>query len=105
VVCVDETSKQLVIETQTPIPAKPGQPQRTDYEYNGHGTANLFTMFAPLESWRHGKVTDRRTTPDYAPLLKETSDTHFPPATNIVPAQDNLKTHKFSSLYEAFPAQ
>ena len=27
-VCLDETSKQLVVETRTPIPAKPGQPAR-----------------------------------------------------------------------------
>src|SRR3954471_6360542 len=32
VVCVDETSKQLIIETRTPIPAKPGRPRRVDYE-------------------------------------------------------------------------
>ena len=53
VVCVDETSKQLIIETRMPIPAKPGQPRRTDYEYKRNGTANLFMMFAPLEGWRH----------------------------------------------------
>ena len=47
VVCVDETSKQLIIETRTPIPAKPGQPRRVDYEYKRNGTANLFMSFAP----------------------------------------------------------
>jgi len=60
VVCVDETSKQLIIETRTPIPAKPGQPRRVDYEYKRNGTANLFMMFAPLEGWRDVKVTDQR---------------------------------------------
>jgi hypothetical protein len=44
VVCVDETSKELIIETCTPIPAKPGQPRRVDYEYERNGTANLFMM-------------------------------------------------------------
>src|SRR2546421_2078775 len=38
VVCVDETSKQLVGETRKPIPAAPGQPERVDYEYERHGT-------------------------------------------------------------------
>src|SRR5262249_8989221 len=66
-VCVDESSKQLIEETRTPIPMKPGQPARYDYEYERNGTANLFMMFAPLEGWRHVKVTDRHTAVDYAP--------------------------------------
>ena len=66
VVCVDETSKQLINETRVPIKAKPGQPARQDYEYERNGTANLFMMFAPLEGWRHVEVTDRHTGVDYA---------------------------------------
>jgi hypothetical protein len=104
VVCVDETSKQLIAETRVPIPAKPGQPKRCDYEYERNGTANLFMMFAPLEGWRHVKVTDRHTAVDYAQVLKELSDTHYPNASQIVLVQDNLSTHKPASLYEAFPA-
>ena len=60
-VCVDETSKQLIVETRTPIPAKPGRPKRVDYEYQRNGTANLFMLFAPLKGWRHVEVTGRRT--------------------------------------------
>ena len=103
-VCLDETSKQLIVETRTPIPAKPGQPQRHDYEYERNGVANLFMLFAPLEGWRHVKVTDRHTAIDYADVLRELSDLHFPDATKIVLVQDNLNTHKPASLYEAFPA-
>lgn len=105
VVCVDETSKQLIVETRTPIPAKPGQPRRVDYEYKRNGTANLFMMFAPLEGWRQVKVTDRHAAVDYAQILKELSDTHFPRSSKIVLVQDNLSTHKPASLYEAFPAE
>ena len=61
-------------------------------------------MFAPLEGWRHVKVTDHRTAVDYAHVLKELSDTHFPAADKIVLVQDNLNIHKPASLYEAFPA-
>ncbi len=61
-------------------------------------------MFAPLEGWRHVKVTDRRAALDYAAVLKELSDTHFPQASRIVLVQDNLSTHKPASLYQAFPA-
>jgi hypothetical protein len=49
---LDETSKQLIAETRTPIPPKPGRPARHDYEYQRNGVANLFMIFAPLEGWR-----------------------------------------------------
>jgi DDE superfamily endonuclease len=104
-VCVDESSKQLISETRTPIAMKPGQPARYDYEYERNGTANLFMMFAPLEGWRHVKVTDRHTAVDYAHVLKELSDVYLPNAKKIVLVQDNLNTHKPASLYEAFPAE
>ena len=105
-VCLDETSKQLIAETRMPIAAKPGRPGRHDYEYQRNGTANLFMMFAPLEGWRHVKVTDRHTAVDYAQVLKELSDTHFPGSAKIVLVQDNLNIHKPASLYEAFsPAE
>jgi DDE superfamily endonuclease len=77
-VCLDETSKQLIIDTRAPIPAKPGQPARHDYEYERNGVANLFMVFAPLEGWRHLKVTDRHTAIDCAHVLRDLSDTHFP---------------------------
>jgi hypothetical protein len=104
VVCLDETSRQLISETRVPIAAKPGRPALHDYEYERNGTANLFMLFAPLEGWRHVKVTDRHAAVDYAQVLKELSDTHFPDARKIVLVQDNLNIHKPASLYEAFPA-
>jgi hypothetical protein len=103
-VCLDETSKQLVAETRTPIPMTAGQPARFDYEYERNGTANLFMLFAPLEGWRHVKVTDRHTAVDYAHVLKDLVDIHFPGARTIVLVQDNLNIHAKASLYEAFPA-
>ena len=102
-VCVDETSKQLVAQTRVTIPMKPGRPARQDYEYERNGVANLFMMFAPLEGWRHVKVTDRHAGVDYAQVLKDLSDTHFPDAKKIILVQDNLSTHTPASLYQAFP--
>ncbi len=101
-VCLDEISKQLTMETRNPLPAKPGFLTRTDYEYKRNGTRNMFMLFAPLEGWRHVKVTKRRTAVDYAHILKELADEHFPDAEKIVLVQDNLNTHKPASLYEAF---
>ena len=104
VVCLDETSKQLIKETKTPVPAKPGRPARHDYEYERNGTANLFMLFAPLEGWRHVEVTDRHAAVDYAHLLRDLSDKYFSNVPKIALVQDNLSTHKPASLYEAFPA-
>ncbi|HET8971695.1 MAG TPA: IS630 family transposase [Pseudolabrys sp.] len=103
-VCLDETSKQLIAETRVPVPMKAGRPARFDYEYQRNGTANLFMMFAPLEGWRHVKVTDRHTAVDYARVLKDLADIHFAHAKTIVLVQDNLNIHSKASLYEAFPA-
>jgi hypothetical protein len=103
-VCFDEATKQLIKETREPVPMKPGQPARFDYEYERNGTANMFMMFAPLEGWRHVKVTDRHTAVDYAHALRDLSDIHFLNARKIALVQDNLNTHKPASLYEAFPA-
>jgi len=83
---------------------KPGWPARIDYEYTRNGVANLFMMFAPLEGWRHVKVTDRRTAVDYAHVLKDLADVHFAQAATIILVQDNLNTHAAASLYQAFPA-
>ena len=102
-VCLDETSKQLIKETRVPIPARPGRPARTDYEYERNGTANIFMLFAPLEGWRHVEVTDRHAAVDYAHLLRDVSDRWYPNAAKIALVQDNLSTHKPASLYEAFP--
>ena len=101
---LDETSKQFLAETRLPIPMKRGRPARRDYEYERNGTANIFMMFAPLEGWRHVKVTDRHTAVDYAHVLKELADRYFAHAKTVVLVQDNLNIHSKGSLYEAFPA-
>jgi hypothetical protein len=106
-VCLDETSKQLVAESRSPMAVRPGSPTRVDYQHTRNGVANLFmmfVMFAPLEGWRHVKVTDRRTAIDYAHVLRDLADVHFARAKTIILIQDNLNTHAAASLYEAFPA-
>ena len=105
-VCLDETSKQLIGETRTPVPASPGQPARYDYEYKRNGVANLFMMFEPLAGKRHVKVTQRRTKIDWAYCVREMVDQIYPDAEQIILVMDNLNTHNKSSLYEAFePAE
>lgn len=104
VICFDECSKQLLGETRIPLPMEQGQPQRYDYEYERHGTCNLFMFFEPLAAWRHVRVTDQRTLIDYAHCMKYLVDEAYPEAEIIRVVQDNLNTHKPAALYQAFPA-
>jgi len=100
-VCMDETSKQHVKETRTPLASKAGSPEKFDYEYERNGVSNLFMLSAPLEGWRHVKVTDRHTKQDWAQLIKELVDEHYPEK-KIILVMDNLNTHKLGSLYATF---
>ncbi len=102
-ICLDETSKQLRRDARAPLPARPGRPERVDYEYAHEGVVNLFLVCAPLAGQRWVTVTARRTRIDWAHLIRDLVDVHFPAAERIVLVQDNLNTHTPASLYEAFP--
>src|SRR3954462_3950717 len=106
VVGVDEAGVQLVEEVRAPVPARPGQPARVDYEYKRNGTANLFVATQPLIGWREVVVTDRRTAVDFAGFLKHLADDIYAEAERITLVLDNLNTHSPASLYQAFePAE
>jgi hypothetical protein len=102
-VCMDETSKQLVSDVQTPLLPQPGQIARQDYEYERQGVCNLFIGFEPLHSQRHVQVTNQRTAVDWAHFMKDLAETHYPDAEKIVVVMDNLNTHGPGSFYEALP--
>jgi hypothetical protein len=103
VVCMDETSKQLVAETRIPIPAGPGRPRRIDYEYERKGAANVFMFSEPLGGWRWAPISERRTRVDWAQVIRELLDVHYPSAEVVRLVMDNLNVHSVASLYEAFP--
>jgi hypothetical protein len=102
VVCFDEKLVQLIVEKRLPLPAKPGKPERYDYEYKRNGTRNLFVFFQPLVGWRHVLTTEQRTKIDDAHAMRYLVDELFPEAETVVVVQDNLNTHTPASLYEAF---
>lgn len=103
-VCFDETFTQLVQETRVPIPPSPGVPRTIDYEYRRNGTANLMMFVAPLEGWRHVKITEHKGNLDFAECMRDLVDVHFPDAGLIRVVLDNLNTHRPGALYTAFPA-
>ncbi len=105
VVCFDERPVQLVSETRVPLPPEPGKPERYDYEYKREGTCNLFAFFQPLQGWRQIKVTQRRTSEDFALCMQYLVDVLFPEAARIHLVLDNLNTHTPAALYQTFSPQ
>jgi DDE superfamily endonuclease len=104
-VCLDESSKQLIGETIQPIPAAPGRPERFDHEYVRNGVMNLFMISEPLLGWRAVHVTERRTAVDFAEVVRWLVEEIHEEAEKVVLVMDNLNTHKLASLYEAFPPE
>jgi hypothetical protein len=103
VVCLDETSRQVLADVRSPLPATPGHPARHDPEYTREGVINLFLVTEPLRGWRQVRVSDQRTRIDWATCVKTLVDVHYPDAERIVLVMDQLNTHSPASLYEAFP--
>ncbi len=101
-VCFDESNKEQHREVVEPLPVAPGQVARQESTYERNGVSNLFMFFAPLENWRHVKVTNRRTAADWAECMRELVDVHFPEAEKVLIVQDNLNTHSPAALYAAF---
>lgn len=102
-VCLDETSRQLLADARAPLPVAPGRPARHDPEYVRGGVVNCFLVTAPLQGWRDVRVSDQRTRSDWAHCVRDLVDVHFPAAETIVLVLDQLNTHSPASLYAAFP--
>jgi hypothetical protein len=102
-ICLDETSRQVLGEVRAPLPPTPGRAARHDPEYARHGVVNLFLVSEPLRGRRHVRISTQRTRLDFAHCLRELVDVHYPEATAIVLVLDQLNTHTPASLYEAFP--
>lgn len=100
VVCVDEKSKQLLANSRDSLAAKPGSPEKFDYEYKRNGTCNLFVAMVPKAGRRIVKVTDKRTKADFAKFVEQLVSIHFRTAAYIQLVVDNLNTHFKSSFYE-----
>jgi len=102
VVCLDETSKQLLSTVREPLPLEPGKPERFDSHYQRQGVRNLFMACEPLGGWRQVEVTARRTKLDFAHFVRELVDGHYSQAEKVVLVMDNLNTHTPGALYDAF---
>lgn len=104
IICMDESSKQLVAEVRAPIPSQPHQPLRIDSEYERKGTCNVFLFLEPLRGWRKVWVTDQRRKVEWAYCVRQLLNEFYPQALKVRLVCDNLNTHTGGALYEAFPA-
>lgn len=104
VVCVDELPYQLLSDVNAPLPRAPGRAERIDYEYRREGTCALFLAFEPKTGWRHLEVRERRTSRDFAHVMRELA-ARYQDAEVIRVVLDNLSTHSPAAFYQAFPAE
>jgi transposase len=105
-ICIDEMPKQLLMDVREPLPMRPGDPERFDYEYKRGGVADLFMLFEPLAGKRHIEITDRLRRVEWAEVMRIVSDELYPDAEKIVVVLDNLNTHVGAAFYLAFePAE
>jgi len=105
VVCMDESSKQMVGEVTAPIPMAPGHAQILDHEYVRNGVATIFVEVEPLAGRRHVEITEQRTRQDWAHFIKDMLEVRYPEAIKVRLVMDNLNTHDIASLYDTFPPQ
>ena len=105
-VCMDESSQQLIGEVHAPIPHGPGHGQLIDAEYIRNGVADIFLEVEPLTGRRHVWITTSRKRLDWAAFIKAMLTERYPEAIKVRLVMDNLNTHAISSLYDAFaPAE
>ncbi len=103
-VCMDESPRQLIDETRSPIPCSKGQPARYDYEYVRCGTCNIFMANEPFAGTRMVDLTERKTKKDWAIFIEKIAS-RYEDAERITLVMDNLNTHNPGSLYETFPPE
>jgi hypothetical protein len=104
-VCMDEQPVQCIKEIRSPLSAAPGQPEKVDYEYERHGTANIFMCTEPRTGTRHVRVTEHRTAVDWAQEISDLLEVRYPQAERVRLVCDNLNIHGIGSLYEAYPPE
>ena len=106
IVGLDEMPVQLLADVTPPLPCRPGDAAKVDYEYRRAGTANVFVAFEPLAGWRRYEVTEQRRAVDFAHFVRGLVDGRYKDAERVVLVMDNLNTHATGSPYAAFgPAE
>ncbi|WP_128548877.1 IS630 family transposase, partial [Larkinella soli] len=104
-ICFDERPCQLLNEVVEPIPMKPRQVSRYDYEYVREGTAVVLLAYDLDRGLRYTQVRQQRTKADYAQFMQELIQTYYTQVAYVDVVQDNLNTHRYGSFYEHLPLE
>ncbi len=102
-ICTDEQPVQLLKERREGWPMEPGGTAKIDYQYERNGTANIFMLSEPFRGWRHTVTREQKASRDWANVIKELLDIHYPKVKKVHLVCDNYRTHSLGALYEAFP--
>jgi hypothetical protein len=104
VICLDETSKQLVSEQRQPIMTRNGT-MLYDYQYKREGVCDIYLVCEPLVGQRYVTIRDNHDRLDWAIVVADTVENKYAQAEKITLVQDNLSAHKPSAMYELFEPQ
>lgn len=104
VICLDEKPYQIISDLVEPIKAEGSRVGRYDYSYNRGDVCSIFVAIEPLTGKRIVEVSSKRKKADYARFLSKIFE-QYKDADLIRLVQDNLNTHTYGALYEAFPAE
>src|SRR6202050_72714 len=104
VVCMDEKPIVLHADLRPVRPMRPGRIARRDCEYKRCGTANVFCGVEPKAGRHFTKVTDNRSSPQFADYLLDIAAA-YPEADTIHLVMDNLSSHTRKAIVERFGAE
>jgi transposase len=104
VVCIDEKPVLLHQEVRPPVALQPGRVARRDAEYRRCGTANVFCGVQPKAGRHFTKVTNDRSSPQFAHYLLDIA-TVYPEADTLHLVMDHLSSHTRKAVVERFGAE
>ena len=101
VVCLDETTKQLIADSQEPYVDAKGVIHQ-DYEYVRKGVRTIYMITEPLGNRREVKIRESGSGRDYAEVLAYIAEEMYANKSKIYLVEDNLKAHNLKFLYEVY---
>lgn len=101
--CFDERPCLLVGNVAEPLPMRPGQSERLDYEYKRLEPAVILLAYNMDTGQRHVALSSTKTKVDYARFMANVISTNYADVDTVRLVQDNLGTHTKGSFYKTFP--
>jgi hypothetical protein len=99
VICFDECAKELRAHVRPPRQERAGR--KVDPEYARHGMAPIHVWIEPHTGRMGALVTTQRTRYEFADAVRSIVAA-YPAAPTITLVLDNLNTHTYAALYDAF---